>query len=89
MYFKAFPDFHAEVEDLIAEGDRVVSRATVRGTHKDELMGIAPSGKQVTVTVICITRFADNRIIEDWELVDMFGMLQQLGAIPLLHRVKR
>lgn len=83
MYFKAFPDFNAEVEDLIAEGDRVVSRATVSGTHKDELMGIAPTGKHVTVKVICITRFADNKIIEDWELVDMFGMLQQLGVSPL------
>lgn len=80
IYFSAFPDFHANVEDLIAEGDRVASRATCYGTHKGELMGIAPTGKRVTVPVICISRLANNKIVEDFELVDIFGMLQQLGV---------
>lgn len=79
-YFAAFPDFHAVVEDLIAEGDRVASRAMCYGTHKGELMGIAPTGRQVAVPVICISRLAENRIVEDFELVDIFGMLQQLGV---------
>lgn len=81
MYFNAFPDFRADVEDLVAEGDKVASRATCYGTHKGELMGITPTGKQVTVPVICISRLEDNRIVEDFELVDIFGMLQQLGVI--------
>lgn len=80
IYFRAFPDFRADIEDLVAEGDRVASRATCYGTHKGELMGIPPTGKQVIVPVICISRLADNRIVEDFELVDIFGMLQQLGV---------
>ncbi len=58
------------------------SRAICRGTHKGELMGIAPTGKQVTITVICISRLVKNNVVEDWELVDLFGMMQQLGVVP-------
>ena len=82
MFFNAFPDLEVTVEDLIAEGDKVVSHVTGRGTHKGELMKIAPTGKQVTITVICISRFEEERIAEDWELIDLFGMMQQLGVIP-------
>ena len=82
MYFNAFPDVQAELEDIFAEGDRVVSRVIGRGTHSGDLMGIEPTGKQIIITVICINRFVGKRIAEDWELVDMFGMMQQLGTIP-------
>jgi len=82
MYHNAFPDIQVKVENLIAEGDKVVSHVTSRGTHKGELMGIAPTGKQVTVPVICISRFAGNKIVEDWEIIDLLGMLQQLDVIP-------
>ncbi|OGP94707.1 MAG: hypothetical protein A2157_01180 [Deltaproteobacteria bacterium RBG_16_47_11] len=81
-YHNAFPDMQVKVENLIAEGDKVVSHVTSRGTHKGELMGIAPTGKQVTVPVICISRFVDHKIGEDWEIIDLFGMLQQLDVIP-------
>ncbi len=81
-YHNAFPDIQVEVENLIAEGDKVVSHVTSRGTHKGELMGIAPTGKQVTVPVICISRFVGDKIVEDWEMIDLFGMLQQLDVIP-------
>lgn len=81
-YHNAFPDIQVKVENLIAEGDKVVSHVTSRGTHKGELMGIAPTGKQVTVPVICISRFVGDKIIEDWEIIDLFGMLQQLDVIP-------
>ncbi|MFH1623667.1 MAG: ester cyclase [Pseudomonadota bacterium] len=81
-YHNAFPDMQVKVENLIAEGDKVVSHVTSRGTHKGELMGIAPTGKQVTVPVICINRFAGDKIAEDWEIIDLFGMLQQLDVIP-------
>lgn len=82
MYFSALPDFHADVKDLIAEGDKVASRAICSGTHIGELMGIPPAGKEVAVPVISISRLEDNKIIEDFELVDLFGMFQQLGVGP-------
>lgn len=81
-YYSAFPDIQVKVENLVAEGDKVVSHVTSRGTHKGELMGIAPTGKQVTVPVICISRFVGGKIVEDWEMIDLFGMMQQLDVIP-------
>jgi steroid delta-isomerase-like uncharacterized protein len=87
MYRTAFPDLHLDVDDLIAEGDTVVSRWTGRGTHQGELMGIPPTGKQVTVTGVVISRFSGGKAAEDWELIDTLGMLQQLGAIPAPEQV--
>ena len=81
MYFNAFPDVKVDIEDVFGEGDRVVSRVTGRGTHKGELMGIPPTGKEITVMVICTNRFQGGKITEDWELIDLFGMMQQLGVI--------
>ena len=81
MYFNAFPDVKAEIEDVFGEGDKVVSRVMGRGTHKGNLMGIPPTGKQITIMVICTNRFEGGKIAEDWELVDLFGMMQQLGVI--------
>jgi steroid delta-isomerase-like uncharacterized protein len=82
MYRSAFPDLHLDVDELIADGDTVVSRWTGRGIQRGELMGIAPTGKQVTVTGVVITRFRGGKAAEDWELIDTLGMLQQLGAVP-------
>src|SRR5918912_336768 len=81
-YRSAFPDGHATVEDLIAEGDKVAYRWTYRGTHHGELMGIAPTGKEVTITGITIDRISGGRIEEEWNNFDQLGMLQQLGAVP-------
>ncbi len=67
---------------MIAEGDRVVVRYTLRGTHTGNYMGIAPAGKQVTQTGITINRFANGKAVELWGNVDDLGLLQQLGAIP-------
>ena len=78
----ALPDFHTTIEDMIAEGDKVVQRFTARGTHKGEFMGIPPTGKQVTVTGIAIDRIAGNKIVENWANMDMLGMMQQLGVVP-------
>ncbi len=80
-YFNAFPDIHVKIEDMIAEEDKVVSRVIGSGTHTSELMGIAPTGKKVTIPIICIDRILDDRITETWEVVDMYGMFQQLGII--------
>jgi predicted ester cyclase len=82
MFRTAFPDLHLTEEDWIAEGDKVVCRYTIRGTHKGEFMGIAPTGKQVVITGIEIVRFEGGKPVEHWEEMDMLGLLQQLGAIP-------
>jgi len=78
----AFPDLHRAIEDMVAEGDKVVVRLTVTGTHKGDFQGIAPTGKQATVTVIAILRIVGGKIVETWELIDMLGVMQQIGAIP-------
>ncbi len=77
-----FPDIHITAEDMIAEGDKVVTRWTIVATHKGELMGIPPTGVQVTFTGILISRIADGKIAGDWENWDGLGLMQQLGAIP-------
>ena len=69
-------------EDVFAEGDRVVVRFTAKGTHKGDLMGVAPSGKPIVVTGISIVRIAGGKIVEEWESFDQLGMMQQIGAIP-------
>lgn len=84
MYLKAFPDLHLTVEDMFAEGDKVVTRFTSRGTQKGAFVGMPPTGKQVTVSTIVIARIAEGKIVEQWGLDDQMGMLQQLGLIPAL-----
>jgi steroid delta-isomerase-like uncharacterized protein len=78
----AFPDLHLTIEDQIAEGDRVVTRWTARGTHTGQFQGIPPTGKQVRVAGTDIDRIADSKVVECWSHVDDLGMMQQLGAIP-------
>ncbi len=82
IYFTAFPDFQVTVEDVIAEGDKVVARFTFSGTHQGEFQGIPPTGKQVTATGIDIYRIVDGKMLEHWAQIDALGMLQQLGVIP-------
>src|SRR5205085_11663780 len=81
-FFAAFPDVQFTVEDQIAEGDKVVARWTARGTHRGEVMGIAPTGKHVTVTGIAIWRIEEGKMAEMWQNWDALGLLQQLGGIP-------
>lgn len=82
MMRSAFPDFKATIEDIIAEGNKVVIRMTWSGTQKGEFMGIAPTGKSVSIGVIDIIRIADGKLVEHWGQMDSMGMMQQLGAIP-------
>ena len=82
MFRTAFPDLHITVDDMVAEGDKVVSRWTFRGTHKGEFMGIAPTGKQVTGPGILITHFVGGKEVEAWGSSDMLGMMQQMGVVP-------
>jgi steroid delta-isomerase-like uncharacterized protein len=82
MYRAAFPDLQFKIEDTISQDDRVVIRWSSRGTHRGELMGLAPTGKVVSVTGISIDRFADGKIVESWTNWDVLGLMRQLGAAP-------
>ncbi len=84
----AFPDKRYTVHDMIAEGDKVVARWTLRGTHKGEWRGIAPTNKQVTLTGVYIFRIADGKDVEDWLEADYLSFMQQLGAIPPLGQAR-
>ncbi len=81
MYRSAYPDTRFTVEDQIAEGDRVVTRWTGQGTHQGELMGISPTGNQVTVTGIEFDRVSEGKMQETWVNYDALGMMQQLGVV--------
>lgn len=78
----AFPDLRLTQDDVIAEGDKVVTRFTAHGTQQGELQGIAPTGKPINVTGIEIMRVSGGKIVEGWVDFDQLGMLQQLGVIP-------
>jgi steroid delta-isomerase-like uncharacterized protein len=78
----AFPDLQVEVEELVAEGEKVVTRYSVRGTHKGDLMGVPATGKEISITGIAIDRFENGQSVEHWEIIDQLGMMQQLGVVP-------
>jgi len=86
-YRTAFPDLIVTVEQQVVEGDTVATRWTARGTHEGELFGIAPTGKQATVTGISIERVVGGKIVEDHTNWDTFGMMQQLGVVPVTTSV--
>jgi steroid delta-isomerase-like uncharacterized protein len=79
---QVYPDLHVEIEDLIAEGDKVVSRNTVTGTQLGDYMGHPPSGRSVTYNEIFVMRFADGRIVETWGVVDVLAQMRQIGVVP-------
>jgi predicted ester cyclase len=82
MLHSGFPGFQSTIEDLLSEGDKVALRFTFRGIHQGEFMGIAPTGKEVTMSGIDILRIADGKLVEMWNQEDVLGMMRQLGAIP-------
>ena len=82
MYYVAFPDFSPTIEDIIAEGDKVVIRETCRGTNKGEFMGTPATGKEMTLSVTIIFRIEDGKIAEAWEEFDRMTVMQQLGVKP-------
>ncbi|MBC9715180.1 ester cyclase [Streptomyces sp. TRM66268-LWL] len=80
---QAFPDLQVHIQDLIAEGDKVVARNKVTGTHLGDYRGLAPTGRSVTYDEMFVLRFAEGRIAEVWGVVDVLGQLRQLGALPV------
>lgn len=83
-YRTACPDLKCTVEDVLAEGDKVAVRWISRGTHKGDLMGIAPTGKQVTFRGVQIQRISNGKIVEEWAGFNTLGALQEIGAVPPL-----
>ena len=81
-YHAGFPDFRVTIDEMIAEGDSVVSRWTVRGTHQGELLGNAPTGNQVTFTGFLVDRISGDKIEEEWVDYDTLRVMQQIGAVP-------
>jgi steroid delta-isomerase-like uncharacterized protein len=80
--FAAFPDLHAEIHDQLEDGDKVVTRKTLAGTHQGEFMGIPATGAEARFDVIDIVRVRDGRIVEHWGIVDRLALLTAVGAVP-------
>jgi predicted ester cyclase len=79
---RGFPDVVSTIEDLIAEGDKVVARWRSRATHQGEYMGIPPSSKEVEFTGISVYRIERGKIAESWNVEDKLGLMRQIGVIP-------
>ena len=82
MMAAAFRDGRWVIDDVVAEGERVVLRYTFRGTHQGDLMGIPPTGKAISLTGMSIYRIVDGMLVEFWESLDRLGLYQQLGLVP-------
>ena len=82
MFRHGFPHWRSRLEALIAEGDLVTERFTARGTHRGEIMGVPPTGREVVLAGINIFRVQDGKLVERWGRTDDLGLLQQLGMVP-------
>ena len=85
VFYSAFPDLHVVVDEIFAAGERIASRGTLRGTHRGEFMGLPPTGEQVRFNYTDIWHSSEGKLVETWFLMDMLGMMQQLGIRPLLR----
>lgn len=82
MFHAAFSDHHYEIEDQIAEGDKVVTRTTWRATHSGDFQGLPPTGKRIAISGIAIERIQDGKIVERWVSFDQLDLMRQLGLVP-------
>jgi len=83
VFLTGFPDLRTTVEDLITEGDKLVMRWRIEGTHTGEFLGVAPTGAAINLRVTEIFRIADGQLVEAWDQYDRLGMMQQIGAIQM------
>lgn len=79
---ETFPDLEIRIEDMIAEGDRVVARICLEGTHTGIALGPAPTGQTISFSGMVMVRIANGRIVQAWNSLDQLGLLKQMGAIP-------
>lgn len=80
----AFPDLKLRIDDILVSDDRTCTSFMLTGTHKENFMGIPPTKKSVAVRGVVISKFEDNKILEEWEILDNLGFFQQLGVVPSL-----
>ena len=80
--FSAFPDIHVQVQQLITQGDTIAARLVIQGTHRAEFLGVPSTGRRITMESVDIFRLQDEKIAEQWVLMNALGLMQQLGAIP-------
>ena len=80
---ESFPDLHFSIEDMLTDGDKVVARWTVQGSHRGQFQGQPATGKQVTMTGITIGRFVNGKVVEGWMDCDALGLIRQLGSAPI------
>lgn len=78
-----FPDIQWTLDELIAEGDKIAARFTMRGTHQGAFFGVPPSGKKIEVRAMNFYRFSEGQIVEEWGQPDLLSLLQQIGAVPV------
>jgi steroid delta-isomerase-like uncharacterized protein len=82
MYRSGIRGLRVTIEQQLADGDFVATRYTCRGTHEGDIMGVPATGRDVTIAGLVISRFQDGKVVEEWEVSDVFGLLQQIGALP-------
>lgn len=82
-YRIAFPDLHVSIDELVSGGDKIVISITLNGTHEGDLMGIPPTGKPVKIHGMILSHFDDGKIVDEWEILDMLALYQQLGVESL------
>jgi len=83
VFLAGFPDLHATIDDMIVEGDRMAVRWRIEGTHTGEFMGIAPTNRKIEIGLNELFRTANGQAVEAWDSYDMYGLMQQIGAIPI------
>ncbi len=86
---KGFPDLNTTIEDIIAEGDKVWVRFTDTGTHTGEYLGLAPTGKKITIRGVDISRLVDGKFVEEWQVSDSLDFYKQLGVIEYTEKGKK
>jgi len=88
LYRNAFPDLQLTIEDIVAEGETVMTRWSCRGTHKGDLNGIAPTGKQFNISGVTVVRLTNGKMAEGYVNWDALGLMQQLGVVPEIAKAK-
>jgi len=86
VFLNGFPDLHSTVEDMVTEGDKLVLRWRIEGTHTGEFLGVSPSGAAINLRVTEIFRIANGQLVEAWDQYDRLGLMQQIGAIPVSEK---
>ena len=82
VFLNAFPDLHSTVDDVISEGDKLVLRWTIQGTHTGEFLGVPASNNSMSLSVTEVFRIADGQLVEAWDQYDRLGLMEQIGGVP-------